>query len=102
MVSPTALQLIVQYYKFGLTIQNNIKHQYLFRSIKEILTTCRVPTNCRFEIDDVEEPWTYKNEFDFIHARDFLFSIKDWEKLVNQCYEYAGLSHPMEKFRFER
>ena len=52
-----------------------------------MLNTCRVPTNCRFEIDDVEEPWTYKNAFDFIHARDFLFSIRDWPKLVNQCYE---------------
>ncbi|KAG0645710.1 Secondary metabolism regulator LAE1 [Hyphodiscus hymeniophilus] len=46
-----------------------------------------VPSNCRFELDDVEEPWTYKNTFDFIHARDFLFSITDWPRLIEQCYE---------------
>ncbi|TVY46435.1 Secondary metabolism regulator [Lachnellula occidentalis] len=46
-----------------------------------------VPSNCRFEIDDVEEPWTYGRTFDFIHARDFLFSILDWQNLVNSCYE---------------
>jgi len=48
-----------------------------------------VPPNCRFEIDDVEEPWTYKNDFDFIHARDFLFSIRDWPKLVGQAFEHT-------------
>ncbi|TAQ87311.1 hypothetical protein B7494_g4367 [Chlorociboria aeruginascens] len=46
-----------------------------------------VPPNCRFEIDDVEEIWTYRENFDFIHARDFLFSISDWEKLVRQCFD---------------
>ncbi|TVY94098.1 Secondary metabolism regulator [Lachnellula willkommii] len=51
-----------------------------------------VPSNCRFEIDDVEEPWTYGRKFDFIHARDFLFSILDWQNLVNSCYEYILLS----------
>lgn len=58
------------------------------------LMTSRVPPNCRFEIDDVEEPWTYRNTFDFIHARDFLFSIRDWQALVNQCYESVSSLHP--------
>jgi len=49
-----------------------------------------VAPNCRFEIDDVEETWTFKKDtFDFIHARDFLFSIHDWPKLVGQCYEHT-------------
>ncbi|KAN0115171.1 S-adenosyl-L-methionine-dependent methyltransferase [Hyaloscypha variabilis] len=48
-----------------------------------------VPTNCRFEIDDVEEQWTYRYQFDFIHSRDFLFSIRDWPKLARQCFEYT-------------
>ncbi|KAI9814556.1 MAG: hypothetical protein M1827_003111 [Pycnora praestabilis] len=49
-----------------------------------------VPPNCRFEIDDVEEPWTFrKNYFDFIHSRDFIFSIRDWPKLVGQCYQHV-------------
>ncbi|KAL3418585.1 methyltransferase domain-containing protein [Phlyctema vagabunda] len=49
----------------------------------------RVPPNCKFEIDDVEEAWTFKDRFDFIHARDFLFSIRDWKKLVNQSFLYT-------------
>ncbi|KAH8820848.1 S-adenosyl-L-methionine-dependent methyltransferase [Xylogone sp. PMI_703] len=49
-----------------------------------------IPPNCRFEIDDVEESWTYRTKFDFIHARDFLFSIHDWPKLVNQCFEFTA------------
>lgn len=49
-----------------------------------------VPPNCKFEIDDIELPWTFnKNSFDFIHARDLLLSIKDWPRLVNQCYEHV-------------
>ncbi|OBT54030.1 hypothetical protein VE04_03550 [Pseudogymnoascus sp. 24MN13] len=46
-----------------------------------------VPPNCHFEIDDVEEQFTYHQKFDFIHSRDFLFSIKDWPRLVGQCYK---------------
>lgn len=43
--------------------------------------------NCVFEIDDAEQPWTYRpNSFDFIHSRDFLYSIRDWPRLVQQCY----------------
>lgn len=48
-----------------------------------------VPPNLRFEIDDVEQSWTYKTKFEFIHARDFLFSIRDWQKLADQCFEYT-------------
>lgn len=48
-----------------------------------------VPPNCKFEIDDIELPWTFeKNSFDFIHARDLLLSIRNWPKLVDQCFEH--------------
>jgi len=48
-----------------------------------------VPANCKFELDDVEEDWLWPpNSFDFIHARDFLLSIRDWPRLVSQCYEH--------------
>ncbi|KAH9222060.1 S-adenosyl-L-methionine-dependent methyltransferase [Leptodontidium sp. 2 PMI_412] len=48
----------------------------------------RVPPNCIFEIDDVEMPWTLaQDSYDFIHARDLLLSIRDWPKLVDQCYK---------------
>jgi hypothetical protein len=59
----------------------------VFSKLHQSLTSSRVPTNCRFEIDDVEEQWTYRYQFDFIHSRDFLFSIKDWPKLARQCFE---------------
>ncbi|KAF4626201.1 hypothetical protein G7Y89_g11965 [Cudoniella acicularis] len=45
--------------------------------------------NCTFEIDDIEQIWTWKREsFDFIFARDLLLSIRDWPKLVNQCFTH--------------
>ena len=48
-----------------------------------------VGTNCRFELDDIEEPWTYRKEtFDFIHGRDFLYCLRDYQTLLRQCYEH--------------
>jgi len=45
--------------------------------------------NCRFEIDDVEQDWLYrKNSFDFVHAREFLFAIRDWPRLIGQAYDH--------------
>ena len=47
-----------------------------------------VAANCQFEIDDIEEPWTYqKSSFDFIHGRDFVYCMRDYPKLLRQCYE---------------
>ncbi|KAL2055311.1 hypothetical protein ABVK25_004649 [Lepraria finkii] len=46
-----------------------------------------VPPNVRFEIDDVEEQWTYHQKFDFIHSRIIGYGIKDWPKLLRQCFE---------------
>ena len=48
-----------------------------------------VPPNCEFEIADVEDRWRWeRNSFDFIHMRDPLFVVRDWEKLVGHCFEY--------------
>jgi len=44
-----------------------------------------LPPNVRFEIDDVEDPWTYSNPFDYIHSRYMAGSIQDWPKLMTQC-----------------
>ena len=47
-----------------------------------------VAPNVQFEIDDIEEDWTYRKEsFDFIHGRDFLYCIRDYPKLLRQCYQ---------------
>ncbi|KYG41958.1 hypothetical protein M433DRAFT_177045 [Acidomyces richmondensis BFW] len=48
-----------------------------------------VPPNCAFEVDDIEAPWTFKKEsFDYIFARDLLFSIRNFPRLIEQCYEH--------------
>ena len=48
-----------------------------------------VPTNVRFEIDDVEDPWTYTAPFSYIHSRYMAGSIKDWPKLMSQCLSHT-------------
>ncbi|KAG5287448.1 TAM domain methyltransferase [Histoplasma capsulatum G186AR] len=46
-----------------------------------------VPTNCVFEIDDLEAAWPYTRPFDFIHARELAGSIADFDKLFEQAYQ---------------
>ena len=46
-----------------------------------------VAPNVRFEIDDLEDDWTWNVPFDYIHSRYLAGGIKDWEKYVKQCYE---------------
>lgn len=46
-----------------------------------------VPPNCMFEIDDIEEPWSYSNKFDLIHMRMMVSTISDWPGCFKQCYE---------------
>lgn len=49
-----------------------------------------IPPNCTFEIDDAESDWTFaRNSFDFIHARNLLCSIRNWPKLISQCFDHA-------------
>ena len=46
-----------------------------------------VPRNVKFEVDDVEAPWTHPTKFDYIHSRFMAASIADWPKLVRTCYD---------------
>ena len=46
-----------------------------------------MPPNVQFEVDDVEEVWTFQQPFDLIHVRFMAASIRDWPKLVTQTYE---------------
>ena len=50
-----------------------------------------VSPNVRFEIDDVEDEWTYRQPFDYIHSRYMTGSIKDWEGYIRKCFEHTGL-----------
>ncbi|KAL9000018.1 MAG: hypothetical protein Q9169_001263 [Polycauliona sp. 2 TL-2023] len=49
----------------------------------------RVPPNVRFEVDNVEEDWTYHQPFDFIHCRMMGNAIRDWPRLNRQCFEHT-------------
>jgi len=46
-----------------------------------------VPPNCSFEIDDIEEPWTYRFKFDFIHVRMMVGSVGSFPRLFEQSLE---------------
>ncbi|BDD55982.1 hypothetical protein MAP00_001462 [Monascus purpureus] len=45
-----------------------------------------LPPNCRFEIDDFEQPWEYSRPFDFIHGRELEGSIQDHDRLFQQAF----------------
>ncbi|CAI7598119.1 unnamed protein product [Penicillium glandicola] len=46
-----------------------------------------VPPNCRFEIDDFEQPWSYSKPFDYIHGRELEGSIRDHDVLFKQALD---------------
>lgn len=46
-----------------------------------------VPPNVCFELDDIEDDWTFGFQFDYIHSRYMIGTICDWSRLVHQCYE---------------
>jgi SAM-dependent methyltransferase len=44
------------------------------------------PPNCKFEVDDFEQSWTFKQKFDLIHGRMLLTSIGDPPKFFSQSF----------------
>ncbi|KAE8152059.1 glycosyl hydrolase [Aspergillus avenaceus] len=46
-----------------------------------------VPPNVKFYVDDVEKPWVEDEKYDFIHCRYMAGSIRDWPRLIAQCFE---------------
>ncbi|RKK14337.1 hypothetical protein BFJ65_g10902 [Fusarium oxysporum f. sp. cepae] len=46
-----------------------------------------VPFNCRFEIDDLEDAWTFKHQFDFIFIRSMIASFKSWPDIFSKAFE---------------
>ncbi|KDN60503.1 hypothetical protein CSUB01_06090 [Colletotrichum sublineola] len=49
-----------------------------------------VPPNVRFEVDDVEEVWTYSRPFDYIHSRMMTSSISNWKAYIKQAYDHLS------------
>ncbi|ENH73035.1 hypothetical protein FOC1_g10009770 [Fusarium oxysporum f. sp. cubense race 1] len=46
-----------------------------------------IPPNVTFEIDDIEDEWTYSKPFDYIHSRFMTSCISDWKKYLTQCFQ---------------
>ncbi|RDW75538.1 hypothetical protein BP6252_06680 [Coleophoma cylindrospora] len=63
-------------------------HQVTVIDIAPIQLKWTAP-NCHFEIDDIEQPWTWREEsFDYIFSRDLLLCTRDYPRLIEQCYRY--------------
>ncbi|KAH8754051.1 S-adenosyl-L-methionine-dependent methyltransferase [Hyaloscypha finlandica] len=46
-----------------------------------------VPPNCRFEVDDAEDDWTYSYQFDYIHGRLLLSCFnQDFPAVITKAY----------------
>ncbi|KAF4951582.1 hypothetical protein FGADI_7357 [Fusarium gaditjirri] len=49
-----------------------------------------VPPNCRFEVDDITNEWTYPDDtFDFIHARSMTGCIPDWTEFYRKAFKHT-------------
>ena len=46
-----------------------------------------VPANCKFEVDDWESDWTFKQKFDVVHGRMMLTSMADPLALFRKVYD---------------
>lgn len=46
-----------------------------------------VPVNVRFQVDDVEEEWTYSYPFDYIHRRMMTSSLANWPEYFQTCFD---------------
>jgi SAM-dependent methyltransferase len=46
-----------------------------------------VPTNVKFEIMDIGQPWSFGYHFDFIFCRFMTGAIANWRALIQECYE---------------
>lgn len=46
-----------------------------------------LPSNLSFQVDDLEDEWTYSYKFDFIYGRMLVGSIGDWPKFFKQSFD---------------
>ncbi|KAF6805691.1 hypothetical protein CSOJ01_09336 [Colletotrichum sojae] len=43
--------------------------------------------NVKFQVDDIDEPWTYSQPFDYIHSRMMTSSVADWKEYIKKCFD---------------
>lgn len=50
-----------------------------------------MPPNCRFEVDDVNNDWTYAvDHFDFIHVRSLTGCVPDFVDFHNKVMKWVA------------
>lgn len=60
------------------------------------------PPNLSFEIDDVEQDWTFApGSFDYVHIRYMLGTVQDWPRLLRQAYTALKPGGYVESFESE-
>jgi SAM-dependent methyltransferase len=61
------------------------------------------PPNCVFEIDDYEAEWSYSRPFDFIHGRELVGCINDYDRFFRQAFKNlrSGGYFEMQSFKVE-
>ncbi|KAK3943255.1 S-adenosyl-L-methionine-dependent methyltransferase [Diplogelasinospora grovesii] len=60
-----------------------------------------VPPNCKFELDDAQQDWTWPDShFDYIHVRALMGSIDDWPRFCKQAMRYLKPGGYLEIFDF--
>ncbi|KXH68314.1 hypothetical protein CSAL01_01778 [Colletotrichum salicis] len=58
------------------------------RRLHRMVNKGLIPPNVKFEIDDVEEEWTYSRPVDYIHSRMLNSSIYDWKLFLKQAFKH--------------
>ncbi|KAI4272083.1 MAG: hypothetical protein L6R35_006495, partial [Caloplaca aegaea] len=48
-----------------------------------------IPPNVKFEVDDCEEPWTFQEKFDVVHARYLAAAVENWPRLMAQALQFT-------------
>lgn len=60
-----------------------------------------VPPNCRFEVDDINKPWTFpKNHFDYVHVRNMLGTVTNWTAFHKGALEHIKPGGWIEQVEF--
>lgn len=47
-----------------------------------------MPTNCCFQVDDVEEEWSFSHKFDYIHGRMLLTCFRSHLPVIKSAFEF--------------
>lgn len=45
------------------------------------------PPNVHYEIDDLEEEWSFSRNFDYIHSMMMTGAFRDWPNFYRQAFE---------------